>query len=117
MFHLTPKTKGKTAQNLPIPGAKKKASRTTAAHRRGHVPSPLPIQAPPSNTESMDAEPDELTGDESGESNVAEGGNTEGPESPVNIADEPSIASAIQSIKARRKGKPSKYDGGTNTYR
>lgn len=120
MFNQTAKTKGKTAKPLQFPGLKRKASKTTPAHGRGFGGGHSPEGTQDEElTETPDQEQaEELTGAEAAESGVQEGNEEEGPQTPCNIEDEPSIASAIQHIQAKRKklGKPKKYNLGTNTY-
>lgn len=123
MFNQTAKTKGKTATPLPVPGSKKKAAKSTPAHRRGHVPGPMKVPPPPvESSGSIDQDADDLTGDDSDESGVEDGdvdeqNDNEGGPSISNIEDMPSMADAVNSVRAKRKGKPAKYDSATNTYR
>jgi hypothetical protein len=117
MFNQTAKTKGKVITPLPIPGAKKKASRTTAAHGRGFAPPPAKFQSPKATSK---AKPDAVTmdGSSSDTGGVVPGALREQNENDGGpcIENCESIADAIGKVRAARKGKTRKYNLGTNTY-
>jgi hypothetical protein len=119
MFNQTAKTKGKTAEPLPIPSAKKKASKSPAAHRRGHVAPQAGVKPPKAiaSEKTHDESPADSEANESGvePGELEEEHENEGGPCIDNIENAESIADAVKSLPASKRGK--KYDSATNTYR